>query len=78
MNQSNIVFVAAARTLQGQLKGQLAQITATQLGAAVGGAPAQGAIARDAVDTVLAGQGFGWRRSEYCPPDRKRRRHSLR
>jgi acetyl-CoA C-acetyltransferase len=52
MNQ-DIVIVAAARTPQGRLKGQLAPLTAVQLGSA---ALEQGGIAADAVDAVLVGQ----------------------
>lgn len=56
MNQ-DIVIVAAARTPQGRLKGQLAPITAVQLGsAAIRGALERGGIPADAVDAVLVGQ----------------------
>ncbi|NLP85730.1 acetyl-CoA C-acetyltransferase [Microbacterium sp. CFH 90308] len=56
MNQ-DIVIVAAARTPQGRLKGQLAPLTAVQLGsAAIRGALERGGIPADAVDTVLVGQ----------------------
>ena len=54
---SDIVIVAAARTPQGRLKGQLAPFTAPQLGAfAIRGALEQGGIAPDAVDAVIMGQ----------------------
>ena len=54
---SDIVIVAAARTPQGRLKGQLASFTAPQLGAlAIRGALEQAAIAPDAVDAVIMGQ----------------------
>lgn len=54
---SEIVIVAAARTAQGRLKGQLASFTAPQLGAfAIRGALEQGGIAPDAVDAVIMGQ----------------------
>lgn len=54
---SDIVIVAAARTPQGRLKGQLASFTAPQLGAlAIRGALEQAAIAPDAIDAVIMGQ----------------------
>ena len=54
---SDIVIVAAARTPQGRLKGQLASFTAPQLGAlAIRGALEQASIAPDAVDAVIMGQ----------------------
>ncbi|MEV7631064.1 acetyl-CoA C-acetyltransferase [Microbacterium sp. NPDC089318] len=54
---SDIVIVAAARTPQGRLKGQLASFTAPQLGSlAIRGALEQAAIAPDAVDAVIMGQ----------------------
>lgn len=57
MTQSDIVIVAAARTPQGRLKGQLAGVSAVQLGTvAIRGALAQGGIPPDAVDAVLVGQ----------------------
>ncbi len=57
MNHDDIVIVAAARTPQGRLKGQLASLTAPQLGSlAISGALAQGGIPADAVDAVLVGQ----------------------
>lgn len=57
MNHEDVVIVAAARTAQGRLKGQLAPLTAVQLGsAAIAGALARGGIAADAVDAVLVGQ----------------------
>jgi acetyl-CoA C-acetyltransferase len=56
MNQSDIVIVAAARTPQGRLKGQLAGVTAVELGSvAIRGALAQGGVCPDAVDAVLVG-----------------------
>ncbi|WP_314501787.1 acetyl-CoA C-acetyltransferase [uncultured Microbacterium sp.] len=56
-NTDDIVIVAAARTPQGRLKGQLASFTAPQLGSfAIAGALAQGSIPADAVDAVLVGQ----------------------
>src|SRR4029450_3899558 len=56
MNHDDVVIVAAARTPQGRLKGQLATLTAVQLGsAAIRGALAQGGIAPDAVGAVPAG-----------------------
>ena len=52
-----IVIVAAARTPQGRLKGQLAAFTAPQLGSfAIRGALAQGAVDVAAVDAVIVGQ----------------------
>ncbi|KZE41453.1 acetyl-CoA C-acetyltransferase [Microbacterium sp. T32] len=54
---SDVVIVAAARTPQGRLKGQLAPLTAVQLGAAaISGALERGGIPADAVDAVLVGQ----------------------
>ena len=55
--QKDVVIVAAARTPQGRLKGQLAPLTAVQLGAAaIRGALERGGIPDDAVDAVLVGQ----------------------
>ncbi|WP_285137095.1 acetyl-CoA C-acetyltransferase [Microbacterium sp. lyk4-40-TSB-66] len=55
--EKDIVIVAAARTPQGRLKGQLAPLTAVQLGAvAIRGALERGGIPADAVDAVLVGQ----------------------
>ena len=55
--QNDVVIVAAARTPQGRLKGQLAPLTAVQLGAvAIRGALQRGGIPADAVDAVLVGQ----------------------
>ena len=57
MNHDDVVIVAAARTPQGRLKGQLAALTAVQLGsAAIRGALEKGGISADAVDAVLVGQ----------------------
>ncbi|WP_166880494.1 acetyl-CoA C-acetyltransferase [Salinibacterium sp. ZJ450] len=57
MNSSDIVIVAAARTPQGRLKGQLSQFSAVELGTfAIRGALEQGGIAPNAVDAVLMGQ----------------------
>ena len=57
MNHDDVVIVAAARTAQGRLKGQLAPLTAVQLGsAAIAGALARGGVRADAVDAVLVGQ----------------------
>ncbi|QIG40383.1 acetyl-CoA C-acetyltransferase [Microbacterium sp. 4R-513] len=57
MNQDDVVIVAAARTPQGRLKGQLAPLTAVQLGSiAIKGALEQGGIPAEAVDAVLVGQ----------------------
>jgi len=54
--QKDVVIVAAARTPQGRLKGQLAPLTAVQLGAAaIRGALERGGIPADAVDAVLVG-----------------------
>ena len=53
----DIVIVAAARTPQGRLKGQLASFTAPQLGGfAIAGALAQGGIDPADVDAVILGQ----------------------
>ncbi len=57
MNTDDVVIVAAARTPQGRLKGQLAPLTSVQLGsAAIAGALKAGGIPADAVDAVLVGQ----------------------
>jgi len=57
MNTDDVVIVAAARTPQGRLKGQLAALTSVQLGsAAIAGALKKGGIPADAVDAVLVGQ----------------------
>lgn len=57
MSAQDIVIVAAARTPQGRLKGQLAPFTAPQLGGlAIAGALAQGGIAASDVDAVVMGQ----------------------
>ncbi|MFT4229534.1 MAG: acetyl-CoA C-acetyltransferase [Microbacterium sp.] len=57
MNTDDIVIVAAARTPQGRLNGQLAALTAVQLGSvAIRGALERGGIPADAVDAVLVGQ----------------------
>ncbi|NYF17228.1 acetyl-CoA C-acetyltransferase [Microbacterium sp. AK009] len=57
MNHEDVVIVAAARTPQGRLKGQLSPLTAVQLGsAAIAGALARGGVRADAVDAVLVGQ----------------------
>ena len=57
MSTDDIVIVAAARTPQGRLKGQLGSFTAPELGGfAIAGALAQGAIAAEAVDAVIMGQ----------------------
>ena len=54
---TDIVIVAAARTPQGRLKGQLAAFTAPQLGAfAIRGALAQGSVDPGDVDAVIVGQ----------------------
>ncbi|KQZ24692.1 acetyl-CoA C-acetyltransferase [Microbacterium sp. Root553] len=53
----DIVIVAAARTPQGRLKGQLASFTAVQLGAlAIRGALEQASVPPDVVDAVIVGQ----------------------
>jgi len=55
--ENDVVIVAAARTPQGRLKGQLGALTAVQLGAAaIRGALERGGIPADAVDAVLVGQ----------------------
>ncbi|MFJ4039134.1 acetyl-CoA C-acetyltransferase [Microbacterium sp. NPDC090007] len=55
--QNDVVIVAAARTPQGRLKGQLAPLSAVQLGAAaIRGSLERGGIPADAVDAVLVGQ----------------------
>ncbi|WP_125130663.1 acetyl-CoA C-acetyltransferase [Microbacterium sp. 10M-3C3] len=57
MSTDDVVIVAAARTPQGRLKGQLAALTATELGGiAIRGALERGGIPADAIDAVLVGQ----------------------
>lgn len=57
MTENDIVIVAAARTPQGRLKGQLASFTAPQLGAsAIRGALEQGGVAPTDIDAVIVGQ----------------------
>lgn len=57
MNDQDIVIVAAARTPQGRLKGQLASFGAPQLGGfAIAGALAQGRVDAGEVDAVILGQ----------------------
>ncbi|WP_336629658.1 MULTISPECIES: acetyl-CoA C-acetyltransferase [unclassified Microbacterium] len=57
MGAEDIVIVAAARTPQGRLKGQLASFTAPQLGAlAIRGALEQGGVDAADVDAVIVGQ----------------------
>lgn len=57
MNHEDVVIVAAARTPQGRLKGQLSSLPATQLGsAAIRGALEKAGIAPEEVDAVLVGQ----------------------
>ena len=54
---TDIVIVAAARTPQGRLKGQLASFTAPQLGSfAIRGALAQASVDPGEVDAVIIGQ----------------------
>ena len=56
-NDQDVVIVAAARTPQGRLKGQLASFTAPQLGAfAIRGALEQAAVDPSTVDAVIVGQ----------------------
>ncbi|BDV30922.1 acetyl-CoA C-acetyltransferase [Microbacterium terricola] len=57
MNHDDVVIVAAARTPQGRLKGQLAALPATALGSiAIRGALEKAGIPASAVDAVLVGQ----------------------
>ena len=57
MTATDIVIVAAARTPQGRLKGQLASFTAPQLGSfAIRGALAQASIDPADIDAVIMGQ----------------------
>lgn len=57
MNHEDVVIVAAARTPQGRLKGQLSSLPATQLGSlAMRGALDKAGISPDEVDAVLVGQ----------------------
>ncbi|QDE34637.1 acetyl-CoA C-acetyltransferase [Microbacterium foliorum] len=56
-NDQDVVIIAAARTPQGRLKGQLASFTASQLGAfAIRGALEQGSVDPSEVDAVIVGQ----------------------
>ena len=57
MSDNDVVIVAAARTPQGRLKGQLAAFTAPQLGSfAIRGALEQGGVDPADVDAVIVGQ----------------------
>ncbi|MGN7859692.1 acetyl-CoA C-acetyltransferase [Microbacterium sp. 22303] len=57
MSADDIVIVAAARTPQGRLKGQLAPFTAPQLGSfAIRGALEQGGVDPAEIDAVIVGQ----------------------
>ena len=57
MNTDDIVIVAAARTPQGRLKGQLGGLAGTDLGSiAIRGALERAGIPAEAVDAVLVGQ----------------------
>lgn len=57
MTENDVVIVAAARTPQGRLKGQLAAFTAPQLGSfAIRGALEQGSVDPADVDAVIVGQ----------------------
>lgn len=57
MNDDDIVIVAAARTPQGRLKGQLAAFTAPQLGGfAIHGVLERGGVDAGEVDAVILGQ----------------------
>lgn len=57
MNTADIVIVAAARTPQGRLKGQLGSFSAPQLGGfAIAGALERGGIPAASVDAVIMGQ----------------------
>ncbi|WP_203135594.1 acetyl-CoA C-acetyltransferase [Microbacterium sp. JZ31] len=57
MNDADVVIVAAARTPQGRLRGQLASFSAPQLGAlAIRGALERGGVAPEHVDAVIMGQ----------------------
>ncbi|MFG6504023.1 acetyl-CoA C-acetyltransferase [Microbacterium sp. P05] len=57
MIPDDVVIVSAARTPQGRLKGQLASLSAVELGAiAIRAALERGGVAPEQVDAVLAGQ----------------------
>lgn len=57
MTENDVVIVAAARTPQGRLKGQLSAFTAPQLGSlAIRGALEQATIDPDDVEAVIVGQ----------------------
>ncbi len=57
MSVDDVVIVAAARTPQGRLRGQISSLTAPQLGAiAMRGALEKGGIAATDVDAVIVGQ----------------------
>ena len=57
MSADDIVIIAAARTPQGRLKGQLASFTAPQLGSfAIRGALEQGGVDPAEIDAVIVGQ----------------------
>ncbi|GGA62039.1 acetyl-CoA acetyltransferase [Pseudoclavibacter endophyticus] len=56
-DRTDIVIVAAARTAQGRLNGQLSSLTAPQLGAAaIAGALQRGGVPAAAIDAVIMGQ----------------------
>ena len=57
MSENDVVIVAAARTPQGRLKGQLAAFTAPQLGSfAIRGALEQASVDPGDIDAVIVGQ----------------------
>lgn len=57
MSSTEVVILAGARTPQGRIKGQLASLTAAQLGSiAIAGALERAGISGDDVDAVIMGQ----------------------
>ncbi|MGG1910353.1 hypothetical protein AB1285_26375 [Microbacterium sp. NRRL B-14842] len=56
MSENDVVIVAAARTPQGRLKGQLAAFTAPQLDRSRSARPGAGGVDPADVDAVIVGQ----------------------
>ena len=78
-DNNDVVILAAARTPQGRLNGQLASFTAVELGThAIRAALAASGVKADQVDSGDHGPGPAGRSGpEPCAPERHRRRHRL-